>query len=208
MKRALAALLFGLVACTEVPVEPVYSDTAVPSFSVHHDDGTVSYLFSFNATGFAFDFGNKATVQIGTFTYDSEDPVDFYNGQGFYVTHLDFGGLSLDPQLDHAWVPQPTSDDSTIGIGPGEVNDQWFLVESGGNYVFDLSGYPNGVGGFVGRIAESGTFAEAIVTYTLVEDGRVPICHKPGEASEHALVISVKGVAGHLLHGDTIGPCQ
>jgi hypothetical protein len=33
MKRALTALLFGLVACTEVPVEPVYSDAASMSIT-------------------------------------------------------------------------------------------------------------------------------------------------------------------------------
>ena len=36
----------------------------------------------------------------------------------------------------------------------------------------------------------------------------ITICHKPGTPAEKTLVIPIQALAGHLGHGDTIGPCE
>jgi Kelch motif len=36
----------------------------------------------------------------------------------------------------------------------------------------------------------------------------VAICHKPATPAQKTLVLPVKALAGHLGHGDTVGPCQ
>lgn len=36
----------------------------------------------------------------------------------------------------------------------------------------------------------------------------VTICHKPGTPAQKTLVIPVQALAGHLGHGDRIGPCE
>jgi hypothetical protein len=43
------------------------------------------------------------------------------------------------------------------------------------------------------------------VTYTLVDDGKVTICHKPGTPAEGTLAIPIAALDPHLGHGDTIG---
>lgn len=40
------------------------------------------------------------------------------------------------------------------------------------------------------------------------ETKKVTICHKPGTPAQKTLVIPVQALAGHLSHGDTIGPCN
>lgn len=37
---------------------------------------------------------------------------------------------------------------------------------------------------------------------------KVTICHKPGTPAQKTLVIPIQALAGHLGHGDTIGPCN
>ena len=39
-------------------------------------------------------------------------------------------------------------------------------------------------------------------------DNTVTICHKPGTKAEKTLVLPFQALAGHLGHGDTVGPCQ
>lgn len=36
----------------------------------------------------------------------------------------------------------------------------------------------------------------------------VTLCHKPGTPAEHTLDVPVEDVAGHLNHGDALGPCE
>ena len=35
----------------------------------------------------------------------------------------------------------------------------------------------------------------------------VVICHKPGTAAEHTIVVDDNAVPGHLGHGDSLGEC-
>jgi hypothetical protein len=202
-----AFLVAGLLACE--PTAPTDAMRA-PQYS-RVDDNTITYVFSFNSTGFQFDFGNRATVQTGSFSYDADNPVSFSNGQGFYVVDFNFvPSLSFDPQFDIGWVPQPTFDESTVETLRGQLkvlNDQWGLVDSGGNIVFQISAIPDGDGGFTGFIS-GGAGPFTTVTYTLVVDGKVTICHKPGTPAEGTLAIPIAALDPHLGHGDTIGLCQ
>jgi hypothetical protein len=169
-------------------------------------DEIVTYVFSFNSTGFDFDFGNNNTIQTGSFSYDSSNPVSFNNGQGYYIFDFNFvPSLSFDSQRDIGWVPQPTFDATTVETLQGQLNilnDQWELFDSDGNIVFQMDAYPDGGGGFTGAIG----FAS--VTYTLVIDNKITICHKPGTPAEKTLRIPIEALDGHLGHGDMIGPCQ
>jgi hypothetical protein len=36
----------------------------------------------------------------------------------------------------------------------------------------------------------------------------ITICHKPGTPAQKTLVIPIQALAGHMGHGDTIGPCE
>jgi len=36
----------------------------------------------------------------------------------------------------------------------------------------------------------------------------VEICHKPGTAAEHSIVVDDNAVPAHLRHGDFLGPCS
>jgi hypothetical protein len=177
------------------------------------NDEIVTYVFSFNSTGFEFDFGNSNTIQTGTFSYDSSNPVIFNNGQGFYIFDFNFvPSVSFDSQRDIGWVPQPSFDETTIETWSGQldvINDQWELFDSDGNMVFQISAHPDGSGGFTGTIGETrpgGVLTAA--TFTLVIDNKITICHKPGTPAEKTLLIPIEALDGHLGHGDLIGPCQ
>ena len=115
------------------------------------NDDKVTYVFSFNSVGFEFDFGNTATVQTGSFSYDSGNPVSFNNGQGFYIVDFNFAPtLSFDSQRDIGWVPQPIFDNTTVETWSGQlniINDQWELFDSDGNMVFRIYAWPDGGGG-------------------------------------------------------------
>ncbi len=39
------------------------------------------------------------------------------------------------------------------------------------------------------------------------DDAKVTICHKPGTPAQKTMVIPIQALAGHLQHGDVIGPC-
>lgn len=205
LRIAAAFLVTGLLAC-----EPgTLTDAAqAPQYRVH-DASIVTYVFSFNSAGFQFDFGNTATVQTGSFSYDADNPVNFGNGRGFYVVDLNFvPSLSFHSQRDIGWVPQPTFDETTIETRKGELeilNDQWDLLDQGGNVVFQISAAPDGGGGFTGAIAGVGHFTT--VTYTLVVDGKVTTCHMPGTSAEVTLAIPIAALQSHVGHGDTIGLC-
>lgn len=136
--------------------------------------GTVTYKFSFDSTGFQFDFGNEAPVQIGSFSYD-DSPVNFANGEGFYLVDFDLAPeLSFDPGRDIGWVPEPDFDNTTIETRQGELslfNDQWELFDSNGLLVFQIFARPDGAGGFIGEIVENGTGVSAPVSYTQIPVG-------------------------------------
>lgn len=109
--------LLGLILITgcsqtEGPTTPEETPTyAGEQALLKSDDGddTVTYKFFFNSDGFEFDFGNTATVQIGSFSYDRDNPVSFDNGQGFYVVDFNFApALSFDSERDIGWVPIPS----------------------------------------------------------------------------------------------------
>jgi hypothetical protein len=38
--------------------------------------------------------------------------------------------------------------------------------------------------------------------------GKVTICHKPGTPAQKAMDVPVDALAGHLAHGDQVGPCE
>jgi hypothetical protein len=38
--------------------------------------------------------------------------------------------------------------------------------------------------------------------------GTVTICHKPGTSAQKTMVVNQSALAGHLNHGDTLGPCN
>jgi hypothetical protein len=120
------------------------------------NDEIVTYVFSFNSTGFEFDFGNNNTIQTGSFSYDSSNPISFNNGQGFYIVDFNFEStVSFDSQRDIGWVPQPTFDATTVETWGGQlniINDQWELFDSDGNMVFQIWADPDGGGGFTGAI--------------------------------------------------------
>jgi hypothetical protein len=177
------------------------------------NDDKVTYVFSFNPVGFEFDFGKNNTIQTGSFSYDSSNPVSFNNGQGFYIVDFNFEPtLSFDSQRDIGWVPQPSYDATTVETLQGQLNifnDQWELFDPDGNMVFQIIANPDGGGGFTGTISENlpGGFLTS-VTYTLVIDEKITICHKPGTPAEKTLLIPINALDGHLSHGDMISPCQ
>jgi hypothetical protein len=37
--------------------------------------------------------------------------------------------------------------------------------------------------------------------------GDVTICHKPGTPAQQTMSIPQPALSGHLVHGDTLGPC-
>ncbi|MDN3669382.1 hypothetical protein QWY93_08575 [Echinicola jeungdonensis] len=212
-------LLLGLIlnfSCSQIEgpaitqETPVYASKQAMQMS---KDNIVTYLFSFNSAGFNFDFGISETVQTGSFSYDSDNPVNFNNGLGFYVFDFEFvPTLSFDPQRDIGWVLQPIFDNTTVEVPHGQLkisNDQWELFDSEGNLVFQIFANPDDDGGFTGHISEialGGGFA--ILTYTQVNDGKVTICHRPGMQGQKTMKIPIGALDAHLRHGDSLGQCQ
>jgi hypothetical protein len=168
----------AFLALGVIGVQPVSADPP----------NTVKYEFSFDSTGFQFDFGNSETVQTGSFTYDGNSPVNFDNGEGFYVVNFNFvPTLSFHPDRDIGWVPEPDWDAPTVETPKGELgieNDQWELYDSNGILIFQLSAEPDG-GGFTGEIGENvagGGFAE--VSFTLIECNGMSCDDVPGQECE------------------------
>lgn len=73
------------------------------------------------------------------------------------------------------------------------------------------------LGHFKGLIDEVEVFDRALTAseiqdiYNAGSAGKckvVTICHKPGTPAQKTLVIPIQALAGHLGHGDTIGPCE
>jgi hypothetical protein len=123
-----------------------------------------------------------------SFTYDGNSPVNFDNGEGFYVVNFNFvPTLSFHPDRDIGWVPEPDWDAPTVETPKGELgieNDQWELYDSNGILIFQLSAEPDG-GGFTGEIGENvagGGFAE--VSFTLIECNGMSCDDVPGQECE------------------------
>lgn len=207
-------ILISSCSQTESPITTEENLTyEVEQALMKSNDEIVTYVFSFNSTGFEFDFANNNTIQTGSFSYNSSNPISFNNGQGFHIFDFNFeSAVSLDSQRDIGWVPQPTFDATTVETLKGQlniINDQWELFDLDGNMVFQIWAQPDGGGGFTGEIIEYGNGTGlASVTNTLVIDNKIAICHKPGTPAEKTLRIPIKGLDGHLSHGDLIGPCQ
>ena len=208
--------LLGLILITgcsktEGPTTPEETPTYAGEQALLKSDAnrsSVTYKFFFNSDGFEFDFGNTAKVQVGSFSYDRDNPVSFDNGEGFYVVDFNFApALSFDSGRDIGWVPIPSFDATTVETLTGEFeieNDQRELFDSNGDIVFQIFANPDN-GGFTGEIVGGGGSAD--VTYALVND-RVTICHKPNTPAQKTLVIPCRALAGHVRHGDTVGACN
>ncbi len=145
--------------------------------------------------------GNGLYVDLDGSTFNAgrlESKITFTLDPGEYVLKFDLGGSTR-------------GDVNTVVVALGGVFSEEFTLASNdplttitrnipvstptsGNLSFDHSGSDN-----IGLILDN-------VKLTL--EATVTICHKPGTSAQKTKVIPIEALAGHLGHGDRVGPCQ
>ncbi|MGH9851961.1 MAG: Kelch repeat-containing protein [Blastocatellia bacterium] len=149
-------------------------------------------------------------------------------------TQLAPSGLPPAPRGGHSLVYDRNANRVIIfGGGTGDLNtyfnDVWVLTNANGTggvpawiQLTPISGSPLPRYIFVaGYSAQSNRMAVTMgaslqpdspllndVWVLGLNQATVTICHKPGTPAQQTLVIPQQALAGHLGHGDTVGPCQ
>lgn len=151
--------------------------------------------------------------------------VYFYGDNSVRLTHTCYsnvgsGGIVADTEWHHIAVTYDGSfayfylDGVLDSSSPYGVS---FHSQNGGNYSIGSRGASEFFQGLIDEVrvydrALSGAEIQAIFAAGSAgmckDDGKVTICHKPGTPAQKTMVIPIAALAGHLEHGDVLGPCQ
>lgn len=130
----------------------------------------------------------------------------------FSVTAVDGGTAGPEFHVYIDGIEQP----AVPAVDPPHRGCGWFTGVTGEFRIASRT-IPNAEGAFDGIIDEIEIFNRALsaseiqAIYNAGSAGKckkVTICHKPGTPAQKTMVIPIEALAGHLGHGDTIGPCQ
>lgn len=115
------------------------------------------------------------------------------------------GGFQQLPNTapDQGWMWVTSEPFNFTNWGTGEPNN-WGGEEDFLHYDW-LSNSPKGCWNDISR---SWLLTGYVVEFEKLTKTMITICHKPGTPAQKTMVIPIQALAGHLGHGDTIGPCQ